>query len=99
MNAEAYNMVITLHAPEAVPMLFGAADPEDAAELLEGLPPLETVALDNVQKLADGRISVEATFTADGELMRWHDYRVDHDGVLLYAGCDVLPLEEATPAP
>jgi hypothetical protein len=99
INAEVYDTAITPHAPEAVPALFEKEHPEDATALLEGFPSLETVALENVQVLADCRVSVEASITAAGELIRWHDYWVDRDGVLLYAGYGVPPLEDATPAP
>ena len=99
INAGEYDIVIALHAPEAVPLLFGTGDPVEAAAMLEGFPHVENVAVENVQLLRDGRISVEVTFTAGGELMRWRDYWVDRNGILLYAGYDELPLEEATPTP
>ena len=99
INAGEYDIVIALHAPEAVPLLFGTGDPVEAAAMLEGFPQVENVALENVQLLPDGRISVEVTFTAGGELMRWRDYWVDRNGFLVYAGYDELPLEEATPTP
>ena len=99
INAGEYDIVIALHAPEAVPLLFGTGDPVEAAAMLEGIPHVENVALENVQLLPDGRISVEVTFTAGGELMRWRDYWVDRNGILLYAGYDELPLEAATPTP
>jgi hypothetical protein len=99
MNAGRYDVVIALHAPEAVPALFGTSDPQEAAAMLEGFPPLETVALEHVQVLPDGRLSVEATFRQGEELMRWRDYWIERDGELLYAGYDVLAVAPSTPTP
>jgi hypothetical protein len=99
LNAGAYDVVIALHAPEALPTLFGTADPEDAAARLAGFPSVETLALRYVQVLSDGRFTIEATFTAGDGVMRRRDYWVERDGVLLYDGYDVLPLEAATPRP
>jgi hypothetical protein len=99
LNAGEYDVVIGLHAPEAVPLLFGTGDPIEAAAMLEGFPPVENVGLENVLILPDGRITVEVTFTAGGEVMRWRDYWVERNGTLLYAGYDELPLEQATPTP
>jgi hypothetical protein len=99
VNAGAYDLVIAMHLPEALPALFGTEDPAAAATMLEGFPPLRTLALEHVQILPDGRLSVESTFTVGGERMHWRDYWVERNGVLYYAGYEVLPLADATPSP
>jgi hypothetical protein len=99
VNAGQYDIVIALHAPDALPVLFGTSDPAAAAALLEGFPSLETLVVENVQVLPDGRITAESTFTQGGEMMRSRDYWIDRDGWLWYAGYDVLPVTHSTPAP
>jgi hypothetical protein len=94
-----HDLVIAMHLPEALPTLFGTDDPVAAAALLAGFPPLETLALEHIQILPDGRLSVESTFTVGGERMHWRDYWVERNGVLYYAGYEVLPLADATPSP
>jgi hypothetical protein len=98
VNAGAYERVIAMHVPEALPTLFGTTDPAAAAAMLAGFPPLRTLALEHVQILPDGRLSVESTFTVGDEQMHWRDYWVERQGVLYYAGYDVLPVA-ATPTP
>ena len=99
LNAGEYDVVIAVHSPEAVRTLFGTADPAEAAAILEGFPLVEILAVENVQVLGDGRISAEVAYTEGGQSRRTRDYWVDQDGVLLFAGFDVLPVESGTPTP
>ena len=98
INAKDYDTFIAFYTQQALLRSFGTADPAEAAATLEGSPLAEQRGVENVRVLADGRISVEATFTLGEELLRSRHYWVDREGTLLFDGFDVLPVQEATPA-
>ena len=99
LNAGAYDVVIALHAPEALPRLFGTADPAAAAALLAGFPPVEILAVEDVQVLADGRISAEVTALVGGAPERTRDYWVERGGFLRFDDYATLPGGAGTPVP
>ncbi len=85
ITAGEYETFATLLTPNFRLQIFGTPDAAGVVAVLEEVGPIteEIVSVENAQTHADGRVSAEVVFTANGEPNHVRDIYVEVDGQLL----------------
>lgn len=94
-NARDYLAVAALYTPGYLEAEFGVTNPYDFPALVEGFgpPPIAVRSIDDVQALADGRVTSDTVVVIGNQIERTRDFWVEQgEHVLLDVSAD-LPIE------
>jgi hypothetical protein len=98
LNAGEYLAAASIFTPRYMTAASGSTNPYDFVAHLEELPPIQLLAVDNVEVLDDGRIRDDIIYWLGDMLLHERDYWIEVDGTLYLD--DIVNLSiDGTPTP